>query len=79
MFGGYNNQWPTAKPEFILSNNDFPRYRQLYVSLDIDLSRIKTKSKLLNTVLRTINFIKIPSPTLEFNSLNQIKFHPLFF
>jgi hypothetical protein len=79
MFGGYNNQWPTAKPEFILSNKDFPRYRQLYVSLDIDLSRIKTKSKLLNTVLRTINFIKIPSPTLEFNSLNQIKFHPLFF
>ena len=79
MFGGYNNQWPTAKPEFILSNKDFPRYRQLYVSLDIDLSRIKTKSKLLNTVLKTINFIKIPSPTLEFNSLNQIKFHPLFF
>ncbi len=79
MFGGYNNQWPTAKPEFILSNTDFPRYRQLYVSLDIDLSRIKTKSKLLNTVLRTINFIKIPSPTVEFNSLNQIKFHPFFF
>jgi VanZ family protein len=79
MFGGYNNQWPTAKPDFVLSEKDYPRYRQLYLSLDIDLSKVKTKSKALNMVLRTINFIKIPSPTLEFNSLNQIKFHPLFF
>jgi hypothetical protein len=79
MYGGYANQWPAAKPEFVLSEKDFPRYRQLYVSLDIDLSKIKTKSKALNTLLRTINFIKIPSPTLEFNSLNQIKFHPFLF
>jgi hypothetical protein len=79
MFGGYNNVWPSAKPEFVLSNTDFPRYRQFYLSLDIDLSKIKTKSKLLNTLFRTINFIKIPSPTLEINTLNQIKFHPFFF
>jgi hypothetical protein len=79
MYGGYKNEWPTAKPEFVLSEKDFPRYRQLYVSLDIDLSKIKTKSKAVNTLLRTINFIKIPSPTIEFNSLNHIKFHPLFF
>jgi hypothetical protein len=79
MYGGYKNQWPTAKPEFVLSEKDFPRYRQVYLSLDIDLSKIKTKSKAVNTLLRTINFIKIPSPTLEFNSLNQIKFHPFLF
>ncbi len=79
MFGGYVNQWPSANPAFILSEKDYPRYRQFYVSLDIDLSKIKTKSKAINTVLRTINFIKIPSPTLEINGLNQIKFHPLFF
>lgn len=79
MFGGYNNQWPTSKPEFVAAEKDFPRYRQFYLSLDIDLSKIKTKSKALNAVLRTINFIKIPSPTLEFNSLNQVKGHFLFF
>jgi uncharacterized protein YfiM (DUF2279 family) len=79
MFGGYNNVWPTKKPEFVLSTADFPRYRQYYLSLDIDLSKIKTKSKFLNTLAKTFNFIKIPAPTLEFNSLGKVKFHPLFF
>ena len=79
MFGGYNNEWPTKKPEFILSKTDVPRYRQFYLSLDIDLSKIKTKSKFLNTVLKTINFVKIPAPALEFNTLGKVKFHPLFF
>jgi hypothetical protein len=79
MYGGYNNAWPTSKPDFVLSDKEFPRYRQMYLSLDVDLSKIKTKSKFVNALLRTINFIKIPSPTLEFNSLNQLTFHPFFF
>lgn len=79
MFGGYANDWPTKKPEFSASKTDFPRYRQFYLSLDIDLSKIKTKSKFINTIAKTINFIKIPAPTLEFNTLGKIKFHPLFF
>jgi hypothetical protein len=45
----------------------FDRYRQFYLSLDIDLTRIKTKSKLVNILFNTIGFIKIPAPALEFN------------
>ncbi len=45
----------------------FDRYRQLYVSLDIDLTRIKTRSLFLKTIFTTIGFIKIPAPALEFN------------
>ncbi len=45
----------------------FERYRQYYLSLDIDLARIKTKSKFVNTVFKTIGFIKFPFPALEFN------------
>jgi hypothetical protein len=78
MFGGYVNEWPTKKPEFTVAA-DLPRYKQFYLSLDVDLSKVKTKSKFLNTVLKTINFIKIPAPALEFNTLGQVKFHPLFF
>ena len=78
MFGGYVNEWPTKKPEFTVAT-DLPRYKQFYLSLDIDLSKVKTKSKFLNTVLKTINFVKIPAPALEFNTLGQVKFHPLFF
>ena len=55
------------------------RIRQFYLSFDIDLTRIKTNSGLLKTVFSVINVIKIPMPTLEYNSKNQIVFHLLFF
>jgi hypothetical protein len=45
----------------------FERYRQFYLSLDVDLTRIKTKSKLLKTVFYSIGFIKIPAPSIEFS------------
>ncbi len=43
------------------------RYRQYYLSFDVDLTRIKTKSRLLNTVFYSIGFIKIPAPAVEFS------------
>lgn len=55
------------------------RYRQFYLSLDVDLSKIKTRSKLLKTVFSAINFIKIPAPTVEFNTNNKFKFHWIYF
>ncbi len=45
----------------------FQRYRQYYLSLDVDLTRIPTKSKFLKTVFNTIGFIKFPAPAIEFN------------
>ena len=63
-------------------NPDIPdseRYRQFYLSLDIDLTKIKTHSKFLKTVFSTINFIKIPAPTVEFNTANKVKFHFIYF
>ena len=43
------------------------RYRQFYISPDIDLSRLPVKSKTLKLILNTIGFIKIPMPAVEFN------------
>ncbi len=54
-------------------------YRQFYVSLDLDLTKISTNSKFLQTVFSVVNFIKIPAPTLEINTKGQIKFHYLYF
>lgn len=54
------------------------RYRQYYFSLDIDLSRIKTKSHFLKTVFETISFIKIPAPALEVNK-KGMKFHSIYY
>ena len=54
-------------------------YRQFYLSLDADMSKIETKSSFLKTFFSIVNFIKIPAPTLEFNTKNGIKFHYLHF
>lgn len=55
------------------------RYRQFLFSLDIDFSKIKTEKRWLRSVFRTINLIKIPFPALEYNRIDKVKFHPLYF
>lgn len=64
-----------------LPTNALPQnpFRQFYLSFDIDLVKIPTKSKFLKSVFSVINFIKIPAPTLEFRSKGGIKFHYLYF
>jgi len=57
----------------------FERYRQFYLSLDIDLTRIPTKSKTLDLIFDLIGFIKIPLPTLEYNTKDGFKGHGLYF
>jgi len=54
-------------------------YRQFYISIDLDLTKIKTNSEFLKTLFSTINFIKIPAPALEYNTKNGFKFHYLHF
>ena len=68
-----------------LSNNkgipypSFERYRQYYFSLDVDLTRIKTSSKLLNACFYTFGFIKFPAPAIEYNRVDGLKFLPFCF
>ena len=54
-------------------------YRQFYLSLDVDLTKIKTNSEFLKTVFSVVNFIKIPAPTLEINTKGKVRFHYLYF
>jgi hypothetical protein len=63
MIGARNN-------DFLIQDSDgtirtFNRYRQGYFSLDVDFTRIKTKSRFLKSVFTCINVIKIPFPNLE--------------
>lgn len=57
---------------------NFIRSRQYYISLDIDFSKIKTKSKVLRGVFYSLNLIKFPMPTLEFKN-GHATFHPIYF
>jgi len=49
------------------------RYRQYLLSLDIDWTKINTQSKFLKIVFQGLNFIKLPFPTLEYNSMGKFK------
>jgi len=53
--------------------------KSLYLSLDVDLSKIKTSSHFVNTLFSVFNTIKIPAPTLQFNSKNGTSGHILYF
>ena len=77
-FGYGANGMIGANDNSILKENGnqiyFNRYRQGYFSLDVDLIRIKTKSKILKSVFSCLNIIKIPFPNLEFSE-RKIKFN----
>ncbi|MCK7590859.1 YfiM family protein [Subsaxibacter sp. CAU 1640] len=55
------------------------RKRQYYLSLDVDLTKIKTNSHILKSVFDVLNVIKVPFPTLELDSKNGLKAHFIYF
>ena len=52
----------------------FNRYRQYYMSLDVDFTKIKTRSEILKAVFSCINSVKIPFPNLELSE-GKLKFN----
>ncbi|MDQ3071707.1 MAG: YfiM family protein [Bacteroidota bacterium] len=75
MLAEYSNP-PTYRGEPL---PHFERRRQFYLAPDIDLSRIKTRSKALKTVLIGLNLIKVPMPALEYNRVDGLRFHSIYF
>lgn len=70
----------TGKNETL--NGHFPdqnRYRQVYLSLDLDLTKIDTKSHILRSLFSVFNTVKVPFPAMEFNGENGIKLHGIYF
>ncbi|MEH6536291.1 MAG: DUF2279 domain-containing protein [Psychroserpens sp.] len=55
------------------------RRRQFYLSLDVDLSRIKTNSRVLKTIFDVLNVIKVPAPTFSYDGENGAKLHYIYF
>ena len=78
MLGGYSNIAYDDNGDVIFDRRDVLRYRQWYFAPDIDLTKIKTRSKFLRTVFFTLNSFKFPAPALEFSN-NKLKFHGLVF
>ncbi len=82
---GYSADGMTGGSQNYLYDNDenpipeFERQRQFFLSLDIDLTRIKTKSTFVNTLFGAFGFIKIPMPTYEYGTKSGLKGHFLYF
>jgi len=54
------------------------RYRQWYISPDIDFTRIRTNKKGLKILLFILDAFKFPAPTLEYSN-GSVKGHWIFF
>jgi hypothetical protein len=78
LYGGFENKWED-KNGVIVDRTDVKRYRKFFISLDADLSRVKARTRAGRAVLKALNFIKLPFPAIEFNTLGQVVFHPVHF
>lgn len=58
---------------------DFDRYSQYLLSLDVDLTKIKTKNETVRLLLNLVGFIKIPFPAVEFNKFDKVKWHWIYY
>jgi len=53
-------------------------YRQYYAALDFDLTAIKTRSKLVKTLLYVASTIRLPGPAVQFSTRGS-RFYPFYF
>jgi hypothetical protein len=78
MLGGRENKWVDEGGNEI-NRTDAERYRRLFLSFDLDLTRIPTRNKTLKTIFSVVNVLKIPAPTIEFDTRGGWKGHWLYY
>ncbi|MFM2213281.1 MAG: hypothetical protein RL427_544 [Bacteroidota bacterium] len=71
----------TGRDEFVntIFLPESERYRQFYLSIDVDLTKIQTKSHFIKTLLTLFNTIKIPAPAFEIKGNGGSKLHLIYF
>lgn len=64
IYGGFSNRWE-IDGQLYSTENLYDRTTEFYLSLDIDLTRIKTNSHFLKGLFTVLNVIKIPAPAIS--------------
>ena len=59
-------------------NQNLMPYRQYFIGIDFDLTAIKSRSRLVNTLLYVANMVRLPAPALEISN-GKIKGHLFYF
>jgi hypothetical protein len=78
MLGGRENTWTDENGDTV-DRTDAERYRRMFLSLDLDLTRIPTRNKFLKSVFSVVNVLKIPAPALEFDARGNWKGHWIYY
>lgn len=78
LFGGTSNYAEDKNGNVTFSRPDVKRYRQWYISPDIDFSRIHTNKRFVKVILGALNAFKFPAPALEYSN-GKLKGHFLYF
>jgi len=79
---GYGGRGLGIPPQLDESRNilpDFIRTGEYYLSLDVDLQRISTNSKFLKMVFKLFRFVKVPFPAIEYNKVDKLELHWMYF
>ena len=76
IFGANSNSWTWQNELYTYPEE---RYRQYFLSLDIDWTKIPVRSPFLKSLFNALQFVKIPFPTLEWTSQGKFRGHLLFF
>lgn len=75
MFGEFENRvsWGgVVLPEV-------ERYRQFFLSPDIDWTKVPTNSKLVKDLFHALNFIKFPAPAIEVDGRGKVRGHWMYY
>jgi uncharacterized protein YfiM (DUF2279 family) len=78
LFGGKENLSKDKNGNITFDRRDIKRYRQWYLAPDLDLSRIRTRSKALHILLTIADAFKFPLPALELSN-GKLRAHAIYF
>ncbi len=78
MFGARDNTGRDNNGVINFDRRDIKRYRQWYLSPDIDFTKIKTKKKGVRLLFTVLSAFKFPAPSLEFSN-GKFKVNALHF
>ena len=68
MFGARSNTGLDKSGNVVFDRSDIKRYRQWYLSPDVDFTKIRTNKKGVKILLFVLNSFKFPAPALEYSN-----------
>jgi hypothetical protein len=78
LLGGHDNVWQN-KEGGVADYSAVVRTKRIFISLDINATLLRDRSKLFRYLFTPFVLIKFPAPAIEFNLDRGIIFHPIYF